>query len=94
METLGEVYFPNCENFPHVNKAYGNFIQKFMSVIDKLGLLRTKRVKANFQEWSDGEVLESIALRDKLSRKFKCSKLNVDKEIYSEARNKLHMLVL
>ena len=48
METLGEVYFPNCENFPHVNKAYGNFIQKFMSVIDKLGLLRTKRVKANF----------------------------------------------
>ena len=37
-----------------------------MSVIDKLAPYKTKRFKDNSQEWFDGEVLESIALRDKL----------------------------
>ena len=43
---------------------------------------KTKRVKGNSKELFDGEVLESIALRDKVCRKFKRSKLNVDKETY------------
>ena len=51
-----------------------------MSVIDKLAPFKTKRVKGNSQEWFDGEVLESIALRDKLFKKFKSSKLNAGKE--------------
>ena len=55
---------------------------------------QTKRVKGNPQVWFDGEVLESIALRDKLFKKFKRSKLNVDKEIFNKARNKSHRLVL
>ena len=51
-----------------------------MSVIDKLAPFKTKGVKGNSQEWFDGEILESIALRlrDKLIKKFKRSKLNVD----------------
>ena len=65
-----------------------------MSVIDKLARFKTKRVKGNSQEWFDGEVLESIALRDKLFKKFKRSKLNVDKEISNKARNKSHRLIL
>ena len=65
-----------------------------ISVIDKLAPFKTKRVKGNSQEWFDGEVLESIALRDKLFKKFKLSKLNVDKEIYNKARNKSHRLIL
>ena len=65
-----------------------------MSVIDKLAPFKTKRVKGNSQEQFDGEVLESIALRDKLFKKFKRSKLNVDKEIYNKARNKSHRLIL
>ena len=65
-----------------------------MSVIDKLAPFKTKRVKGNSQEWFDGEVLESIALRDKLFKKFKRSKLNVDKEIYNKARNKSYRLDL
>ena len=77
-----------------MDKAYENFIQKLMSVIDKLAPFKTKRVKGNSQEWFDGEVLESIALRDKLFKKFKRSKLNVDKEIYNKARNKSHRLIL
>ena len=50
-----------------------------MSVTDKLSSFKTKRVKGNSQEWFDGEVLESIALRKKLFKKFKCSKLNAGK---------------
>ena len=65
-----------------------------MSVIDKLGPFKTKPIKGNSQEWFDGEVLESIALRDQLFKKFKRSKLNVDKEIYNKARNKSHRLIL
>ena len=47
-------------NFSDVNKAYENFIQKLMSVIDKLAPFKTKRIKGNSQEWLDREVLESI----------------------------------
>ena len=77
-----------------MDKAYENFIQKLMSVIDKLAPFKTKRVKGNSQEWFNGDVLESITLRDKLYKKFKRSKLNADKEIYNKARNKLHRLIL
>ena len=65
-----------------------------MSVIDKLAPYKTKRVKGNSQEWFDGEVLESIALRDKHFKKFKSSKLNVDKEIYNKKHNKSYRLIL
>ena len=77
-----------------MNKAYENFIQKLMTVIDKLAALQTKRVKGNSQEWFDGEPLESIALQDKLFKKFKPSKLNIDKEVYNKARNKSHRSIL
>ena len=61
-EAPGKVHFPDYENFSDVNKAYENFIQKLMSVIDKLAPFKTKRVKINSQEWFHGEVLESYAL--------------------------------
>ena len=77
-----------------MNKAYENFIQTLMSVINKLAPFKTKRVKVDSQEWFDGEVLEIIALRDKLFKKFKRIKLNVDKKIYNKARNKSHRLIL
>ena len=92
-EALGILNFLNYENFSDMNKAYENLIQKLMSPIDKLAPFKTKRVKGNSQEWFDREVLESIALRDKLFKKFKRSKLNVDKEIY-KACNKSHRLIL
>ena len=46
-EALGKACFPDYENFSDVNKAYENFIQKLMSVIDKLAPFKTKRVKVN-----------------------------------------------
>ena len=77
-----------------MNKAYENFIQKLMTVIDKLAALQTKRVKGNSQEWFDGEPIEGIALQDKLFKKFKPIKLNIDKEVYNKARNKSHRSIL
>ena len=43
----------------------------------------TIRVKNNTNEWFDGEIVEKIAARDKLFRKFEKSKLSVD-EIYTK----------
>ena len=65
-----------------------------MSIIDKLEPFKTKQLKSNLQECFDVEVLESIALREKLFKKFKRSKLNKDKEIYNKARHKQHTLIL
>ena len=93
-EVLGKVCFPDYENFSDMNKAYENFIQKLMGITDELAPFKTKWVKGNSQEWFDDEVLESIALRDKPFKKFKCGKLNVDKEIYNKAHNKSHRLIL
>ena len=41
-EALSKVCFPNYENLCDVNKSYENFIQKMMSVIDKLASFKTK----------------------------------------------------
>ena len=64
-----------------------------MNVIDKLAPLKTKQVKDNSQEWVDGEVLESIALRERLVKRFKGSKLNIAKEVYNKACNKWYRLI-
>ena len=61
-----------------------------MRVIDKLAFFKTKRVKGNSQEQHDTEVLESIALIDKLFKKFKHSKLNVDRKfIIKHEKNRI-----
>ena len=65
-EAVNRVYFRNYENFGDMNKAYEKFIQKLMTIYDKLAPFRTKQVKVNSQEWFDGEVLASIALQDKV----------------------------
>ena len=87
------MHFPNYENFSDADKACENFIQKLMSAIDKLVAFKTRRIKGNSQEWFDGEVLESIAVPDKLLKIFKRSKLK-DKDICNKARNKSHRFIL
>ena len=41
------------------------------------------------EDWFDGEVIENIVTRDKLFKKYQTSKLQIDKEIYNTARNKV-----
>ena len=65
-----------------------------MNVIDKVTPLKEGRVKQNSQEWFDGEIADIIKNRDKLYKKFKKSKLQIDKDIYNAARYKLQKMII
>ena len=91
-KALGKVTFPNYEKYHNINKAYNDFFQKMIEVVNYIALLKTARIKNTTNEWFDGEIAEKLSIRDKLSiklsiKKFKSSRLNRDREIYKEARN-------
>ena len=65
-----------------------------MEVIDKVAPLKERRVKQNSQEWFDGEIADEIKNRDKLFRKFKKSKLQIDKDIDNATRYKLQKMII
>ena len=44
------------------------------------------RIKNNFRDWFDGEILDKIILRDKCLKKLKASRLNIDEQLYKEAK--------
>ena len=92
-EALGKIDFPNYHNFDNIDDAYSNFIQKVMGVIDQVAPIKFRRIKQNPQEWFDGEVAEKISVGDKLFKKFKKSKLHIDKEIYQIARYEVQKLI-
>ena len=85
-EALKQVDFPNCENVGDANEACSNFFQKLMTIIDKMAPYKRKRVKGNTQKWFDGEVFEKLNLRNKLFKKFKKSRLHIDKELYKNSK--------
>ena len=51
------------------------------------------RVKNNTSDWFDGEIAEKIHTRDKLSKRFKLTKLYVDEEISKEAQKVVQNLI-
>ena len=53
-----------------------------MTIIDKTGPYRKKRIKGNTQKWFDSEGLEKLNAKDTLFKNFKKSRLNIDKELY------------
>ena len=55
-----------------------------MTVIDKVAPCRNKRINGHTQKWFDSEVLEKLNAIDELFKKFKKSKLNIDKELYKK----------
>ena len=85
-EALKQVEFPNYENCGDVNEADSNLFQKLMTAIDKIAPYRSKRAKGNTQKWFDGEVLEKLNLRNKLFKKFKKSRLHIEKELYKKSK--------
>ena len=89
-QELSKLNFPNYQNYNEINEAYNDFIQKIMSLIDKVAPIK---VKKNSQEWFDGEIANEIKNRDKLFKKFKKSKLHIDKDIYNAARYKVRKMV-
>ena len=57
-----------------------------MTVTDKIAPYRNKRIKGNTQKWFDSEVLAKLNAKDALFKNFKKSRLNIDKELYKEAK--------
>ena len=47
-KVLGEVKFPNYEDFDNQNDTYSNFIQKLMEVIEKITPAKNKKNKKKF----------------------------------------------
>ena len=61
---------------------HSNFFQKIRTVIDNIAICKTKRVKTNTQKRFDVEILEKKNTRNKLFKRFKKSRLHIDKELY------------
>ena len=64
-----------------------------MEVIDLVAPITSRGIKQNSKEWFDGEVAEKRSVRDKLFKKFKKSKLHIDKEIYKIAQYEVQKLI-
>ena len=93
-QELSKLNFPNYRNFNDINKAYNDFIQKIINVIDKVAPLKERRVKQNFQECFDGETADEIKNCDQLFKKTKKSILQIDRDIYNAARYKLQEMII
>ena len=83
---MNDVNFPNHSEFVDVNNAFVDFSDKLMQAVDAIAPYREFRVKGHTEDWFDGEIMERIINRDKLLKKYKKSKLEVDHKIYSEAK--------
>ena len=83
---------PNYQNFNNATEAYDDFIQKIMVAINKVAPIKVRRIKHNSQEQFDGEIFEAIKKRDKLLKKFKRSRIRIDKELDNAARYKVHKM--
>ena len=57
-----------------------------MEVIEKVAPVKNKRIKRNSEEWFDSEISKNLTIRDKFFKKYKKTRLHVDKEIYKRAR--------
>ena len=92
-DALKKANFPNYKQFNDVNEAYSNFFQKIRIVVDNIAPCKTKMVKANTQKLFDGEVLENINTRDKLFKRFKRSRLHIDKELCKKSKYNTSKLI-
>ena len=57
-KALGKVTFPNYEKYHNINKAYNDFFQKMIEVVNNIAPLKTARIKNTSNEWFDKEIAE------------------------------------
>ena len=94
IQRLRESNFSNYSCFNDINEAYNDFSAKLLSAINKSAPLKERRIKNNNEEWFDGEILDSIISRDKLLRKFKKSKSQIDETRYKISKYFVQNLIL
>ena len=86
------INFPDYEYFNDVEIDVV-FIQHITSVINKIAPFKEIRIKNYSHDWFDGEILDKIILRDKRLKKFKASRLNIDEQLYKEAKINVQKLI-
>ena len=92
-QDLRMINLPDYEYFNDVDIAYSDFVQRITSVIDKIASFKEIRIKNYSHDWFDGEILDKIILRDKHLKKFKASRLNIDEQLYKEAKINVQKLI-
>ena len=70
-QELSKLGFPSYQNYNEINKAYNDFIQKIIGVINKVSHMKERRVKQNSQEWFDGEIVDEIKFVINYSKRLK-----------------------
>ena len=93
VELLSNEPFPDYSQYVDINDAYDDFVGRLSAAINKVAPMKKVRVKQGSPVWFDGEILEKIRSRDKLLRKYKKSKLQVDRNLYTEARRVVQNLI-
>ena len=88
---LSMINVPHYEYFNDI--AYSGFIQRITSVISKSASFKEIRIKNYSHDWFHGEILDKIILRDKHLKKFKASRLNIDEQVYKEAKINVQKLI-
>ena len=86
VKELKRVNFCNCNIFSNVNVAYLDHVEKILSVVDKITPFKDLRIKNNTQDCFDDEVTKAIKLRGKCLNQFKLTKLNINGDLYKEAK--------
>ena len=86
IEELRKIDFPDYNIFSNVNITYADLVEKILSIIDNIAPYKDLRVRNNTQDWFDEEVAKAIKVRDKRLKHFKSTKLNIDEELYKEAK--------
>ena len=92
-DVLAQFQFPNYSFFSDANTAYSDFSTKLLRILNDIAPLKEKRIKTNTQEWFDREIGDQMEIRNKLLKKFKASKLNVDEESYKNSRRNVQHLI-
>ena len=87
-KALDKVAFSNYEKYHDINKVYNNFFQKLIELVNNIAPLKTVRIKNASNKWFDSGIAEKLSIRDKLFKKFKSSRLNINWEIYKEQTRK------
>ena len=64
-----------------------------MTVTYNLAPSKNQGIKGTSQVWFDAEIMEKINERDNLFKKFKKSRLNVDKDNYNKVKNEVPKLI-
>ena len=83
---LKTVQFPNYNIFSSVNVAYSDLLNKISDTIDNVAPIKEIRIKNNTEEWFDNEIAEAIKTREKYFKKFEISNLQINYNVYIEAK--------